>query len=116
MILMSDDLTDRIIIEHDEEQSTDPNTASITFYLGNDLLGTCAVRKMMFTVDSITFTFACVPSLAVTLGISTGVRCVLASGPHLLDYDLRDPVVKWDSGEGKQDCTIISKIDKTRSY
>lgn len=115
MILMSDDLTDRIIIEHDETQTSDPNTASVTFYMGDSTLGTCVVRKMSFTVDSISFTFSCVPSLAVTIGTASNVRCVLTTGPHLLDYDLHDPDVNWDGREGKQDCTIISKIDKIRS-
>ena len=115
MILMSDDLTDRIIIEHDEEQTTDPNTASVTFYLSGDAIGTCVVRRMQFSADCISFTFACVPSLAVTLGTKTDVRCILTAGHHMLDYDLHSPEVTWDSREGKQDCTIISKIDKIRS-
>ena len=115
MILMSDDLSDRIIIEHDEEQTTDLNTASVTFYSDDVSLGTCIVKRMLFSVDSISFTFTCVPSLAVTLGTASNVRCILIAGPHLIDYDLNKPEVTWDSREGKQDCTIISKIDKTRS-
>ncbi len=115
MILMSDDLTDRIIIEHDEEQTSDPSTASVTFYHGADVIGSCPIRRMQFSADCISFTFACVPSLAVTLGTKADVRCILTAGQHMLDYDLRNPDVTWDSREGKQDCTIISKIDKIRS-
>lgn len=115
MILMSDDLTDRIIIEHDEEQTADPSTASVTFYLAEDVIGTCTVKRMQISADCISFTFACVPALAVSLGSKAGVRCTLTAGHHMLDYDLHNPDVTWDSREGKQDCTIISKIDKIRS-
>ena len=115
MILMSDDLSDRIILEHDEETVTDASVASVTFLVGSDVLGASAVKKMSFTTDAITFTFTCVPALAFTLATTPSVRCILEVGHHLVDYDLQDVEVTWDNGEGKQACTIITKIDKTRS-
>jgi hypothetical protein len=112
---MSDELTDRIILEHEQDEKSGASSASAAFFQDAVMIGEAPVKKMVFTPQMIAFTFTCVPSLAVMLATTEDVRCVLQAGHHLLDYNLRDTEVVWDNGEGKQDCTIISKIDKIRS-
>jgi hypothetical protein len=116
MILMSDDLTDRIILEHDEETVTDASVATATFWLGSERLMTCPLTSFTFTGRQIRFTFPCVPSTALALATTADtIRCTLASGSHTLDYDVKPDEVTWEGVEGKQMCTIVTMIDKSRS-
>lgn len=123
MILMSESLTDRVILEHEEDgadtaapdisQLSDlhDQKAHVQFSIGNDVID-CAVRKMTLSADSISITFVSVPSLPLRLRECAPVRCILSCGKHILDFDLRIFDATWDNMEGKQLCTIISKIEQ----
>jgi len=123
MILMSEGLADRVILEHEEDdvettQSADEQMphlqdqkAQVQFIIDNDVIS-CAVRKMTLSADSISITFVSVPSLPLRLRESAPVRCILSCGKHILDFDLRIFDATWDNMEGKQLCTIISKIEQ----
>ena len=125
MILMSESLTDRVILEHDEEDNVSGNEqisegdnlhlneqkATVQFSIGNEIIR-CAVKKMTLSTDNITITFVAVPSLPLRLRENVPVRCILSCGSHVLDFDLQSFDVTWDNMEGKQLCTIISKIEQ----
>ena len=123
MLLMSEGLADRIIFSHDgedeieklESEVTDPvkhdQNAIIQFVIDAEVVR-CIVKKMILTTDSFSATFVAVPSLPLRLKAQTPVHCTLTCGGHLLDFDLRNFYAEWDNTEGKQLCTIISKIEQ----
>ncbi len=124
MILMSESLTDRVILEHVESEIDDQiqdiddhnphlsdQSASVQFEIDDEIVR-CAVKKMSLSSDAICITFVSVPSLPLRLRASVPVRCILACGSHILDFDLRSFETTWDNMEGKQLCTIISKIEQ----
>lgn len=123
MLLMSEGLADRIILSHDSEDELEKvegdndlltkrdQGAVIQFGIGNEVIR-CAVKKMMLTTDSFSATFVAVPSLPLRLRAQPNIRCTLHCGSHMLDFDLRDFHAEWDNMEGKQLCTIISKIEQ----
>lgn len=125
MILMSEGLADRVILDHIEEDSADSNQqsstsdnlqldeqkANVQFSVGNEIIR-CAVKKLTLSTDSIVITFVSVPSLPLRLRENIPVRCILRCGSHVLDFDLQSFDVTWDNMEGKQLCTIISKIEQ----
>lgn len=125
MILMSESLTDRVILEHIEEEASgsiqqdsevdnlhlNEQKAAVQFAIGNEIVR-CAVKKMTLSTDSISITFVTVPSLPLRLRENVPVRCILSCGTHVLDFDLQSFDATWDNMEGKQLCTIISKIEQ----
>lgn len=124
MILMSEGLADRVILEHeeddyvekDQENSAMPDQlneqkAIIQFNVGNEIVR-CPVKKMTLSNDSISTTFVAVPSLPLRLRENAPVRCILSCGSYLLDFDLQTFDATWDNIEGKQLCTIINKIEQ----
>ena len=123
MLLMSEGLADRIILSHEvddelEKVEGDNNlltkrdqAAIIQFGIGSEVIR-CAVKKMLLTTDRFSATFVAVPSLPIRLRSEPTIRCTLLCGSHMLDFDLRDFHAEWDNMEGKQLCTIISKIEQ----
>lgn len=124
MLLMSEGLADRIILDQDEDvhdakdqENIDvpdqlrEQKAVIQFNIGSEIVR-CPVKKMTLSNNSISTTFVAVPSLPLRLRESAPVRCILTCGSYLLDFDLRTFDATWDNMEGKQLCTIISKIEQ----
>ena len=115
MLLMSDDLTDRIVLGHDEEdggQVTAITTADVTFHLDGSRI-TIPLKKMIFSIDEITLAFTAVSALPIMLHKQEGtVKCVISTGHHVLDFDLKNYTVAWDNTEGKQLCTIVNRLEQ----
>jgi hypothetical protein len=124
MLLMSEGLADRVILDHEEDERAEKDQensdmpdqlneqkAIIQFNIGNEIVR-CPVKKMTLSNDSISTTFVAVPSLPLRLRENAPVRCILSCGSYLLDFDLHTFDATWDNMEGKQLCTIISKIEQ----
>ena len=123
MILMSESLTDRIDLEQDEDavEATQPaderlpqlqdQKAYVQFCISGEVIS-CSVRKMSLASDRVSITFVSVPSLPLRLREHAPVSCILSCGTHVLDFDLHSFEATWDNMEGKQLCTIISKIEQ----
>lgn len=124
MLLMSEGLADRVILDHEEDMIDDQvqeskdtsdllseQKAIVQFNINNEIVR-CPVKKMTLSSDSISTTFVAVPSLALRLRENAPVRCILSCGSYQLDFDLRTFDATWDNMEGKQLCTIISKIEQ----
>jgi hypothetical protein len=115
MLLMSDDLSDRIVLTHDEEddgQVTTVTTADVTFYLDGSHIS-IPLKKMCLATDEITLSFTAVPALPIMLHQNEGpVKCVVTAGHHVLDFDLKNCAVTWDNTEGKQLCTIVNRLEQ----
>lgn len=115
MLLMSDDLTDRIILAHDEDDDGQVDTITsvdVTFHLDGSQI-TIPLKKMSFSTDEITLSFTAVPALPVMLHQHVGaVKCVVTAGHHTLDFDLKNCAVTWDNTEGKQLCTIVNRLEQ----
>lgn len=124
MLLMSESLANRVNLDQEEDEIDEKDQAIkdestqlseqkaiVQFNIGNEVIR-CPVKKMTLSADSITTTFVAVPSLPLRLRENAPVRCILACGSYLLDFDLRSFDATWDNMEGKQLCTIISKIEQ----
>lgn len=121
MLLMSEGLADRLVLSQIEDEAAsgaqDDNVivqeqkAVVQFVIGSEVIR-CTVKRMLFATDVFSATFSAVPSLPLRLRESAPVRCTLLCGSHILDFDLRSFDVEWDNTEGKQLCTIISKIEQ----
>lgn len=122
MLLMSEGLAERIVLSHneleeDELETSDPTPeiqdqkAIIQFTIGSEVIR-CTLKKMVIATDSIGATFTAVPSLPMRLREHTPVRCTMICGSHLIDFDLKQFQAEWDNTEGKQLCTIITKIEQ----
>ncbi len=115
MLLMSDDLSDRIVLTHDSEddgQVTTSSNASVTFHLEGSHIA-IPLKKMILASDEITLSFTAVPALPIMLHQHEGaVKCVVTAGHHMLDFDLKNCAVTWDNTEGKQLCTIVNRLEQ----
>jgi hypothetical protein len=92
---MSDDLTDRIILAHDEDDDGQVDTITsvdVTFHLDGSQI-TIPLKKMSFSHVG-------------------AVKCVVTAGHHALDFDLKNCAVTWDNTEGKQLCTIVNRLEQ----
>jgi hypothetical protein len=114
MVLMSDNLTDRIILEHNEDVATSPDVAraEVVFQLDDTKL-TCNLTKFIITPEYIEFSFIAVPSIPMQVYTSSRpVKCTITSGVYMIDFDLKKRSIVWDNVEGKQFCTIVSMIEQ----
>jgi hypothetical protein len=113
MLLMSDDLTDRIVLSHDDEErpTSDASTSDVTFHLSGANI-TAPLKKLTLTADEITLSFTSVPAFPIMLHQQTvAVKCVIAAGHYMLDFNLKNYTVSWDNTEGKQLCTIVNRLE-----
>ena len=113
MLLMSDDLTDRIVLSHDEERpDTDTSTSDVTFHLGVSQI-TSTLKRLSLSPDEITLSFTSVPAFPIMLHQHAGtVKCVITAGHYMLDFDLKNYTVAWDNTVGKQLCTIVNRLEQ----
>ncbi len=121
MLLMSEGLADRLVLsqiddeavadEQDDNVIVQEQKAVVQFVLGTEVIR-CAVKRMLFATDIFSATFTTVPSLPLRLRDNAPIRCTLSCGSYMLDFDLKAFDIEWDNTEGKQLCTIISKIEQ----
>lgn len=121
MLLMSEGLADRLVLSQIEDEAVadeqDDNVivqeqkAVVQFVLGAEVIR-CTVKRLLFATDIFSATFTTVPSLPLRLRDNAPIRCILSCGSYMLDFDLKSFDIEWDNTEGKQLCTIISKIEQ----
>lgn len=114
MLLMSDDLTDRIVLSHDDEErpTTDTSSSDATFHINGSQV-TASLKRLTLSADEITLTFTSVPAFPIMLHQQTGsVKCIITAGHYMLDFDLKNYTVAWDNTEGKQLCTIVNRLEQ----
>ena len=114
MLLMSDDLTDRIVLTHDDEErpTTDTSSTDATFHIDGSQV-TASLKRLTLSADEITLSFTSVPAFPIMLHQQKGTaKCVITAGHYMLDFDLKNYTVAWDNTEGKQLCTIVNRLEQ----